>query len=75
MTQREAVTMNQFGRRNSAFQQIDSSQLQYLDALRISDVRRALLPAAAESGSEKISIKLKSSNNFTQAVFEHSQVS
>ena len=61
----EAVIMNQFWRRNSTFQQIDSSQLQYLDALRISYVWRALLLAAVESGSEKISIKLKSSNNFT----------
>lgn len=32
----EAVIMNQFWRRNQAFQQINSSQLQYLDSLCLS---------------------------------------
>lgn len=61
----KAVIMNQYGRRNSAFQQIDSSQLQYLDILCISDVWRGLLLAAGEAGWETTSIKLKSSNNLT----------
>jgi len=61
----EVVIMNQFQRRTSTFPQIDGSQLRYLDTLLISSVWRACLLAAVESGSEKISIKLKSSNNFT----------
>lgn len=67
----ESVLMNQFWRRIWAFQQINSSQLQNLDSLHVPHAGAPALPAAGE----KSSINLKSSHNFTRAVFEHSQVS